>query len=404
MTRASLDGNNLPQLLRALDELEPVGATSRAQELGVADALSKRLPPHLRRLASEIWSLRLRARGKLERADELVLFGNALQQATDHRVARWRAERFARFGSCVVDATAGVGGDAMQAVGCGLRVVAAEPNPDRAAALAHNLGVFGADHLVVRARAEALPVARPELLAIDPDRRPGERRSLDPRRAEPSWACVLGLVERTRAVASVKLAPGFDVGALGEHERPALPHRWSWVSLAGELKELALWCGPALEGSARREAITIGADGRVHERTGDPSALPDPGTAREDATYLFEADRALVRSGLVAALADEHSLHGLMRDGGYLAGAAPVDSPWLTRFRVLESSPMDGKRIRALLREHDIGRLTVKKRGIPDSAEELARRWKGKGTRPGTLIALGHLGGQRVWLVERDLA
>ena len=47
---------------------------------------------------------------------------------------------------------------------------------------------------------------------------------------------------------------------------------------------------------------------------------------------------------------------------------------------------MDTRKVRALLKKHDIGRLVVKKRGHPSDAETLRRALQGDGPREGTLI------------------
>ena len=54
-----------------------------------------------------------------------------------------------------------------------------------------------------------------------------------------------------------------------------------------------------------------------------------------------------------------------------------------------------------MLARHDIGPVEVLKRGHPDPAEVLAKRFRGRGERRGWLavarLAKGHLG----WLLER---
>jgi hypothetical protein len=62
----------------------------------------------------------------------------------------------------------------------------------------------------------------------------------------------------------------------------------------------------------------------------------------------------------------------------------------LRSWRVLETSALDPKRVRAMLRRHDVGPLTVKKRGHPDDAQTLARRFKGSGEKHG-LLAVARL-------------
>ena len=47
------------------------------------------------------------------------------------------------------------------------------------------------------------------------------------------------------------------------------------------------------------------------------------------------------------------------------------------RWRILEVLPVDRKRVRAALRARGIGPLTVKTRGVRESAQELAKRLRG---------------------------
>jgi hypothetical protein len=62
---------------------------------------------------------------------------------------------------------------------------------------------------------------------------------------------------------------------------------------------------------------------------------------------------------------------------------------------VLGAAALDPKRVRRMLGALDIGPITVKKRGHPDPAEDLARRLAGPGTRHGLIavvrLDIGHL-------------
>lgn len=376
-------------------DTEP-GRCSDALEL--ASALRARLSGPQARLVAERLDSWRRAVGKFEHPTRLRLTRLGLEQATPFRVARQRAARFQNLDGVVLDATAGLGGDALQLAQAGLEVIALEREPRRARYLAHNLASCGGRGWAVRGSAERPPVKRFAGVVIDPDRRVGGRRSLDPRHAEPGWDVVQALARRASALACVKLAPGFDPGALAT--MPPGPSLWSWVSLDGELKELALWTGPAAAAFlGPREAVALrGTD--VHRRAGAPGA-PSVLAEPQRAHWLAEVDPALVRASLVASLADETGLGAITDDGGYLGGAAEPRSPWLTALRVVDSAPFDTKHVRRLLARHDIGPLTVKKRGFPTSADELVRRWRGKGANPGTLLVARHRAGHRVWLVER---
>jgi hypothetical protein len=58
------------------------------------------------------------------------------------------------------------------------------------------------------------------------------------------------------------------------------------------------------------------------------------------------------------------------------------------------------KRVRRLLAEHDIGTLQVRKRGHPDTAEALARRLRGPGSRHGQLAVARLERGHLAYLLE----
>ena len=99
-------------------------------------------------------------------------------------------------------------------------------------------------------------------------------------------------------------------------------------------------------------------------------------------------------------LAAELGLRGLHPMIALLAGEAPAQSPFLDTFRVLGSAPLDKRRVRELLRAHDVGAIEVRKRGHPDPAEVLSKRFKGPGTRRGTLFVVRLESGHRAYLAE----
>jgi hypothetical protein len=79
----------------------------------------------------------------------------------------------------------------------------------------------------------------------------------------------------------------------------------------------------------------------------------------------------------------------------YLGGPQPTRSPLVRCRRVLGTAPADPRQVRALLEAHDVGPVTVMKRGHPDPTEVLAQRFRGRGSRRGLLavtrLERGHL-------------
>jgi hypothetical protein len=142
--------------------------------------------------------------------------------------------------------------------------------------------------------------------------------------------------------------------------------------------------------------LALDGDGGLARLAGSPLEVSPlaPEEARSVA-WLAEPDPAVIRAGLVGRLAAEQDLAPLGPGLAYLGGERRPSSPLLRAWRVLGTSALDRKRVRGLLREHDVGPLTVKKRGHPDSAQVLATRVAGPGSRPGLLavarLARGHL-------------
>jgi hypothetical protein len=393
----------------ALAELAP-----GLDELAVGVALRRRLPPSLAREAARLHRLRRRARNKLRSAGSLLLTEKGLEQASHHRVAEARAMRFAECAprGLVLDATAGIGGDSVALAAAGLPLVAADLDPETADFLAANLRATGSRGWVVRAEAEHPPL-QPDLLLLDPDRRPelgrdgrAARRG-DPARWSPPWSSCLKLVERVRG-ACIKMAPGTDPDRLDPP--PHLPHSWQWVSLRGELRELALWTGtlalpaPPDGLGGRREVLALDGRGGRAELEGEPETVealsPE---AAEQVTWIAEPDPALIRSGLLGLAARREGLAPLGPAIAYLGGDHPPRSALFRAFSVTSQAPLDRKRVRAMLAEQGIGPITVKKRGHPDDAATLERRLRGKGKGKGLVIVTRLARGHRAYLVRPEV-
>ena len=403
-------------------------------------ALDGLVEPEVARAAIELAGLRRRAGSKFRDPEGAWLTRKGLEQATRLPVAEARARELARLapGARVWDRTAGLGADALAIGRAGLGVVASELDPVQAGCCRENLraaGLEGAEVLVGDAREHAVTC---DLVLLDPDRRPaagtgqggapgGGRRRLDPGAFAPAvedWPALLGAGHG----GCVKLPPGLAPEALEARLGPwlaATPHRWTWVESGGDLCELGLWTGDlAPAGEPVRAAWRVEPDGRAAHLAAptsgaaSPASSPDP----DRVTLLAEVRPAARRAGLAHAAArsaglDLGALDPEDPEVGYLATDAPglgdpdgsradpVGAAFLDRFRVLEAAPLDPKRVRKLLRERGIGPLTIKKRGVPGSADELARRLGGKtgdpGLRPGLLILSRTPAGRRAYLVER---
>jgi hypothetical protein len=294
----------------------------------------------------------------------------------------------------------------------GQRVIAADRDPLVASCARRNLEANGVQGLVLVADAIHSSVSA-DLLVLDPDRRAGGARSLAPGRWSPPLGQALAVAGRFRG-ACIKLAPALDIEGLlpllACGPAPGRPAHLQWTSSEGELRELSLWMGTlapeateAPEEGPTREVVVLGAarerpDGRVPaiRFRGRPRAVVSVPLERVSGIAWFaEPDPAVLRSGLLGTLARRLNMAPLGPGIAYLGGPQPTRSPLVRCRRVLGTAPADPRQVRALLEAHDVGPVTVMKRGHPDPTEVLAQRFRGRGSRRGLLavtrLERGHL-------------
>lgn len=370
----------------------------------------EKLGDELGRRAARLRELRIRSKSKFPAGWLPFLTPMGLEQSTPCAVARVRARRIGeRVGAAWTwDATCGIGADAVALRELGIPVAASDRDPEAiGCARANLLRGTGPTAVVARADAAHSPI-RADYVLVDPDRRAGGRRSLDPERWSPSLATALAVARGHRG-ACIKLPPAFDVDLAGElpgrwsEVLDGLAHSWHWVSRRGELCEVSLWTGDLAQTATprTREASIAHESGREECLSGEPErigALTDEQLGR--IAWLAEPDPSVIRSGLLGLLAREQGMAPIAPRSAYLGGASRASTPFLRSWRVLGRATLDARKVRALLRKHDVGPLTVKKRGHPDSADVLAKRLRGKGSRRGLLAVARLERGHIAFLLE----
>ncbi|MFI5677859.1 class I SAM-dependent methyltransferase [Streptomyces cellulosae] len=357
--------NDLAPLLtpegRAL--LDEVRGTAPADELAVATRLRREHPADLVSAALGQARLRQRAAAKFgaEDAGRMFFTPDGVEQSTRASVAAYRAERLRALGvTSVADLCCGIGGDAIALARAGIRVLAVDRDPVTAGAARANAEALGLADLVEVREADVTEVdtASYDAVFVDPARRGGRGRIFDPEAYSPplSWAVRAAL----RAPhAALKVAPGIP------HEAVPAEAEAEWISDGGDVKEAVLWFGTAP--GAVRATLLPGP------RTLLGRGLPDP-LVRPVGRYLYEPDGAVIRAHLVAEVAEQ--LGGGLVDAtiAYVTADAPHPTPYASGYEITDRLPFNVKKLRALLREREVGVLTVKKRGSAVEPEELRRK------------------------------
>ncbi|MGW5367330.1 THUMP-like domain-containing protein [Streptomyces sp. NPDC004009] len=386
--------NDLAPLLspegRAL--LDEVRDTDPAHELAVATRLRREHPAELVSAALGQARLRQRAAAKFGAEDARRMFftPNGVEQSTRASVAAYRAQRMRRLGvTSVADLCCGIGGDAIALARAGIRVLAVDRDPLTAAAARANAEALGLSALIEVREADVTEVDTEgyDAVFVDPARRGGRGRIFDPEAYSPplSWA-VAAALKAPRA--ALKIAPGIP------HEAVPAEAEAEWISDGGDVKEAVLWFGTGAPGAVRATLLP-------GPRTLPGRGLPDP-AVRPVGRYLYEPDGAVIRAHLVAEVAEEIG-GGLVDETiAYITADAPHPTPYATAYEITDRLPFNVKKLKALLREREVGVLTVKKRGSAVEPEELRRKVRPQGPNSATVF-LTRVAGAPTMLVGRPV-
>ena len=327
--------------------------------------------------------LRRRARKKFgDFTDGMLFTEDGLEQASRLQAAALHAGRFRGAGlKQVADLGCGLGAESMAMGAIDLNVRAFEIDEITAALAVFNLGAF--DNVEVeQADITTLDLSKFEALFFDPARREldgkGERaaRKFDPSQFSPNFDWVL---EQARTKPSgIKLGPGHP------HEAIAQDAEAQWLSIDGDLVELALWFGEVKRPKVARAATVVNSTGR-HEIVSDVFES-EPAEVGAIKNFIYEPDNAVVRSHLIADLARQVDATLISKEIAYLTSDSEIDSPMMRGFRVIDEMAFDRKKLKAYLRDRKIGTLEIKKRGVDVVPEQLRKELNLKGEIAATLI------------------
>lgn len=319
--------------------------------------LAKRFPRELARSALTVAILREEARAKFPQAEKMYFTREALEQASSWEVARYRAERYRGVGRAL-DLGCSIGSDAL-ALGEFTRVMGIDIDPLRLAMAQANASALEVKLDLVQADLRQLPTADVKAAFFDPARRVEGRRAFSVADYHPPLSIIDNWLPGIPAL-GVKVSPGVDLAELARYDCEV-----EFISLRRDLKEAALWFGP-FKTAGRRATLLPGR----HTLTAE--AIPELPLS-EPGAYLYEPDPAVLRAGLVTVVGAEIGAAQLDPEIAYLTSNTKVETPFARVWAVEDWLPFQLKRLRAYLRERNVGRVTVKKRGSPILPEDLIR-------------------------------
>jgi len=328
---------------------------SGAAMVRLVQRLRKSLSPGQAHLVVELVELRRRARDKFAAAERMFFTRVGLEQATDERIAAYKAGRFAE-GQRVADLCCGIGGDLLALGKRGL-AVGVDASEIVALIAGRNCEANGSEMVSVQCeKAEAVALADFSAWHVDPDRRPDGKRTTRIELHQPPLETLERMLKENPN-AAIKLAPAAEI-PLNWEERAEC----EWLGSRGECRQLVVWHGNLAQNPGQRAATLIDARGGIRRVVGQA------GTESEGSQligrYLYEPHAAVLAAGLSGALSETYALKPIAPRVAYLTGDQAIDDPAIDGFEVLEMLPFDLKRLIALLTERNVGRVEVKKRGV----------------------------------------
>lgn len=338
--------------------------------LQIASQLRQQVTAPQAQAVLETILLRQQAAAKFSRAADMYFTRPALEQASAEIISTYRARRFAVAGlDSIADLGCGIGGDAL-ALAAIAQVTGVERDPVRLAMAQENVRVYGhgdrfqplqADLLTL----DSLPV---QAAFFDPARRDEHGRRFH---SVHDYQPPLSLMDRWRervAGTAVKISPAVDYAEL-----PA-DAEIEFISVHGEVREGVLWCDALHSGTSRRATLLPGEQTLT---TADLPAEPIPIT--EPQSFLYEPDGAVIRAHLVEAVAVQLGATKLDEEIAYLTADTAQSTRFARCFRLEAFFPFQLKRLRYYLREHNVGRVIIKKRGSPLDPTTLMRQLRLQG-------------------------
>jgi hypothetical protein len=352
--------------------------------------LRRRFPAGVARAVLETTILRTEASKKFPFAHKMYFIRPALEQATAYEVAEYRAARYRPFRR-VWDLGCSIGGDTLALAQVVQEAAGVDLDRLRLEMARANLAALGLGDKAAFIQADlSVPLpcqGSPDTgLFFDPARRVEGRRIFSVSCYHPPLETIQAWLPSFPAL-GVKISPGVSL-----EEISGYPAEIEFISLMGELKEAVLWFGP-LKTAYRRATVLPGPHSLISE---GPVEVRLP--LSEPQAYLYEPAPSILRAGLVAPLGESLGAFQLDPDIGYLTASTQQETPFARSWQVLDWMPFNLKRLRAYLREQQVGVLTVKKRGSPLEPEALIKDLRLKGDQE-RVIFLTQLQGRPVVVV-----
>ncbi len=365
-----------PELFRFVAE----AIEAKTEHLKLSERLAKGPFAEIRGKVLDYIALVPRYRKKFRTKGFLACDRLALEQSTAADIGIYKAKLFPEDCS-IDDLCCGMGGDSFF-LSEKAKVRGYDLAPERVAMYRFNTKAMGIERTAEIADVRTVE-NRGEYFTIDSARR--ERLGDNQRNFSelaPAFSEILEIARHYRG-GIAKLPPGYPTGEFPPGAEIA------YLGSRNDCRECLVFFGEMARHPGKVRAVAIGESDEPYEWLSEAplseiSELPTGPLGN----FLAEPIPVLVRSHLFSTIARKISPTASLISPGiaYVTSASPLDAPAFRNYRVLGSVPLSTSKVKALLKAHDIGKLTLKKRGVEIVPEAEIRRLSPKGSREGVLF------------------
>lgn len=318
----------------------------------------------------------------------------AYEQSTAKDLSEWKIKKHIPKDAKIADLCCGMGGDSFNLKSNQIEGI--DLSPERLLMFKYNSKTFKLNSIAIKNDVRT-HISKADFFMLDPARRSAKGQSQwDIRNLSPN-VLEIEKISKRYAMGMIKLGPGMDLKEIN------FSHSRSYLGTYKDCRELLVLTGE-LNKNNSVSAYDIETNFSLEYPIEELNQLKlDTSTIGK---YLIEPNPAFIRSHLFPLLAKHHPLWMIDSQIAYLSSdkLPPKELP-LTSYKLIDQSPIATKKVKTMLKKHDIGDLTIKKRGVNiEPASELKKlRAKGnlKGKKNGVIIYSRLPQGAQAFLCEK---
>ncbi|MDR0516367.1 MAG: hypothetical protein LBH25_04910 [Fibromonadaceae bacterium] len=349
--------------------------------LKLSEKLSKKFKPEERHALMHYAEMLPKIREKfcLPSSLDFVCDRLAFEQATAKDISQYKASLWPS-GAKIADLCCGMGGDSFwlpqEIIASGMDIA-----KERVLMFNENMERLGKVHRAVLQN--ALDVASGDFFCIDPARRGG---------LNPSFENILELSKKFSGT-MIKLPPAYPENDLPKEADVV------YLGNSSDCRECLLLNGTFGKAMVRAVAICEKETFQWQCKKNELQGINLE--AKKLGNFILEPYPVLVRSHLFMNEAKKHGFWQIDCTLAYLScDSLPQKYSGFNAYNVIDQSSLSTNEVKAMLRKHDAGKITLKKRGVSVVPEAEIRRLAPKGSRELVLFYTRVLGEKKAVLAE----